>query len=543
MESAIRICGLGIAVFLVLLAASSSHAAATKSITGKLNKPGYTVIALAANGKAKSVVAKQGRFRLLPRAKRMTLHLRAPDGVYAGPVVIRRQGRRAMLGVKAGARLGRIVIHQGYGRPARRLPRGWVDRTQTARARKGIPIGARVFGRVRSKPPRARVPGDSDGDGIPDRLDVDDDGDLILDNLDRSTAARAAQFATIFNPFSRLTVDLAQNVNANAAAATTDQINKTLSTFGDLLMGVLPGDSAELDCGGAIQQPPRPAGLIYCSRGGTGTFHGSRFPECCDADGDGLGTLTAEGVFGGTGIHHGARTDQIGTGDVLIERVTTSGVETEFTALLQYVFATAPALVSYSDGAGHSATVSYPVRGHPDPSRCPPDCSGPDQGIRGNGFPVAPRPVGDPAAGDVVLTLKFWRPQRSRIANDPQPGPGESGEWTDIGGLVYTAGITDIGTFCPQGAFSNPRSDPVPNLLGPATGPINRPGAGGFSDLATDKPATAANTLTYTLNVTRCLADKGLPAWNPGEERGLALSALGANTADEAQLTVFFKRE
>jgi hypothetical protein len=43
--------------------------------------------------------------------------------------------------------------------------------------------------------------------------------------------------------------------------------------------------------------------------------------------------------------------------------------------------------------------------------------------------------------------------------------------------------------------------------------------------------------------VTRCLAAKGLPPWNAGEERGLALSALGANTADEAQLNVVFERE
>src|SRR6266480_3276310 len=98
------------AALLALLAASEPADAAFKPITGKLSKPGYTVIALAANGKAKVARASRRRFRLRPPAKRVTLHLRAPNGNYAGPIVVgrSRKGRRAILGVKAGARLGRI---------------------------------------------------------------------------------------------------------------------------------------------------------------------------------------------------------------------------------------------------------------------------------------------------------------------------------------------------------------------------------------------------------------------------------------------------
>jgi hypothetical protein len=213
-------------------------------------------------------------------------------------------------------------------------------------------------------------------------------------------------------------------------------------------------------------------------------------------------------------------------------------VETLFPATLQFVFATVPTLVAFSDGVAPPRTVSYPVYGYPTPARCPPDCRGPDEGIRGNGFPVAARPAGDPAAGDVVLTFTFWRPQRSRIPGDPQPQAGASADWIDIGGLVYTAGVTDIGAFCPQSAFSENDDE-----LAPASGPIHRPGAGGFADSAASRPAKATNTFTYTLNVTQCLAAKGLPPWNPGEERGLALSGLGPNAADEAQLGVFFKRQ
>lgn len=139
--------------------------AAAHRIRGALDKPGHTVIALAANGKAKAVLAKRGQFRLRTPAKRVTLHLRAPDGTYGGPVVVRRKGRRAIVGVRAGARLGRIDVRRGYARPVRRLPGRWVDPTQTVRARHGVPIGARVFGRVRSKPGDTEIPGDPDRAG------------------------------------------------------------------------------------------------------------------------------------------------------------------------------------------------------------------------------------------------------------------------------------------------------------------------------------------------------------------------------------------
>ena len=36
----------------------------------------------------------------------MTLQLRAKDGSYAGPIVVGRKGKRAIVGIKAGAKLG-----------------------------------------------------------------------------------------------------------------------------------------------------------------------------------------------------------------------------------------------------------------------------------------------------------------------------------------------------------------------------------------------------------------------------------------------------
>ena len=118
-----RLASLSVAALGAVLAASTPAAAAPTRITGTLSQPGYTVIALAADGRATSVRVRGRTFGLRPPAKRVTLHLRASTGSYAGPVVIGREkkGRVAIVGVKAGAKLGRIKIGRGYARLAKRL--------------------------------------------------------------------------------------------------------------------------------------------------------------------------------------------------------------------------------------------------------------------------------------------------------------------------------------------------------------------------------------------------------------------------------------
>lgn len=523
-----------IAVLLALLVVSGPAVAAPKRITGKLSKSGYTVIALASNGKAKSAVAKQGRtFRLRPPAKRVSLHLRAPDGRYAGPVVISGRGRRAILGVKAGARLGKIDISPGYARLGRRLPRRWIDAALEARARKGVPIGARLFGRVRSKPPRRSVPGDRDRDGIPNPLDIDDDGDRILDNLERSNRVRAAQaarqeFAFEFN----LPADISETANANATGLPVAQTEALLSNRGSLSFEVVRGDSTELDCGSPQSRTdPLLGGLSYCSKGGTGRLvkPGSNadagpFPDCCDADGDGFGTLTGAGML----LMPRATTAQIGTGDVMIQRVTTGGAETHFAATLQYVFATVPALVSYSDQQGNSATVQYPV---PTANCGSPPCPAPGPGTWENPFAAKAGP-----GGDIIGRLTFWRPQR-------RPIPPETGEWTDIGGLVYEVEGGNSGRDCPQRAYST--TDP--NLTpAPLPAPEGEDETGGLRDLAPDRPANPSNTVTITVNLSACLRARrvefpGPESWKQGETK--VFSVRGTDRTAYAAQTIAFRRQ
>jgi hypothetical protein len=515
---------------------SAVAVAAPKRISGKLSRSGFDVIALAETGNAKSVrIRRDGSFSVVPPARNVTLHLRGVNGRYAGPIVIAsaRRGARAIVGVKAGARLGRIAARGRYARVSRTPLARFVDRTRFARARRGVPIGVGSFGFVRSRPSAGAVPGDFDLEGIPNALDVDDDGDLVLDELDRSLGARAAQAGglnlSVHNQGGRYGLD--RSVNANAAALTVESLDAAFSQSIGVMIPFMPGDSHELDCG-----PPVPIGLPYCAAGGTGrvvfgSLGGQSFPACCDADGDGFGTLTRN-EFGFFVLGPGTTTGQISAGDVLVERVRSGGVENAYPDTLGLILATQSALVSYRDTAGNSATVGYPV---------PP--GGP--GTSGNGFPVAPGPD-----GNLVLTLTLWRPQR-------RPIPPETAEWMDLGGLLYSVGfgttpeappaVQEGFKGCPQDAIST--SDP--DLASTQT-PGGGFGGGRFADRAPDRPASAANTLTYTVNITQCMASIrenacriygvcGPFTWDPGQQRHLVFKSLVGSGGGSEQ-GVYFKR-
>ncbi|MGZ4331224.1 MAG: hypothetical protein ACXVXL_24865 [Solirubrobacteraceae bacterium] len=234
------------------------------AISGKLTKPGYTVIALAANGKMTSARAARGTFALRPPAAAVTLQLRAPNGVYGGPIVIavEKRGKLAITGVRAGAKLGAITVNarHGYAKVTRKPARRWVDVTRWAHAKNGIPIGAGRFGLVRSKLPRHSPAGDLDADGVPNVLDIDVNGNLIVNNVDRAKVARGsliAAHAAGETPSNFVKSSLGEwiweTANANASGFTDGQADTGLSTIGYLVIGIQDGGSVELDCG----QPQR----------------------------------------------------------------------------------------------------------------------------------------------------------------------------------------------------------------------------------------------------------------------------------------------
>ena len=301
------------AVSCALAVLSGAPAAASAKplapITGKLSKAGYTVIALASNGPGASVRARAGSFTLRPRAD--------GDAAVAGAERrLRRAGRDRLRPARCArdrGGQGRRTAGQDHRQHRSRLReaspgasrRGGSTRSRWARARKSIPIGAANFGRVRSKPPRVSPPGDLDVDGVPDRLDVDINGNLILNNVDRSTRSRAQAAQTespVYTTTSLFGGWYGHAVNANAREVTDADIDRSLATNQHLTLGILPG-SPELDCGGA-PDPNNPqgwiGGLSYCttrrhrraaSLSAAQVATPSPFPACCDADGNGYGTL------------------------------------------------------------------------------------------------------------------------------------------------------------------------------------------------------------------------------------------------------------
>ena len=407
--------------------------------------------------------------------------------------------------------------------------------------------------------------GDLDRDGVFDPLDIDDNGDLVLDKFEAAAASASgavtsgavtSAFASGDFPVSpEFQVGLFQVVNANMEGVTNEELENLLPSSGHLIIrfanpelapeGSPEADieSIELDCGQSQGNgDPDLGGLVDCTTGGTGRFSNNDvdppihapFPDCCDADGDGAGSLYpnpyASGPFKGSPTHvwlfHRANSDQIKSGDVLIQRVTqTDGTEYSLVSTIQYVFVTTPALISFDDRQGNSVKVDYPVAWP----------SGP--GTRDNPFPVKAGPD-----GDVVLDLEFWRPQR-------KPIPPETEEWIDIGGLDYSAGgyTDEIGLFtCDQDAYSttDPNLEPTPGQI-----PHGDPFGGGFRDTMTDQPASPDNKLSYQLNLTQCLKSKGLSLEN-GEVAGVQFNTFTPPTGetvsdvdtDHAGFAVHFER-
>lgn len=499
-------------MFLLLLLVAPA-AAALVPISGKLSRPRYTVIAVAADGRATSVTANTGSFRLRPPARTVSLQLRAPSGTYAGPIVVGREGTRAILGVRAGARLGTVAVRSTHARTTKRLARRWIDTSRQARTKNGVPIGARSIGLVRATSTRSGAAvKDRDLDGVPDTIDIDDDGDLVLDAYDRSRTSRVSSSAVgrpwpggvWMNLSTALTFALPhQAVNVNGGS-TDEQIAAAQRAHGSLditWIGIDQG-SGELDCGT----------LTYCSAGGTGRYRPTAgsllagttpFPACCDTDNDRLGSLTPStrpGAVPGEGppdmhlmsLLPGASSDEIRAGDVLIERGTIAGTPMQSAASVGFVFATFPVVAGYDDGQGDAAELTYPR-----PTDCPP------------GVEACPLPVRAGPAGDIVLKLTFWRPQRRRLA-----GEAGTGRWMDVGNLVYATkvGFPRPGAptgVCPQSSYAS--VDPDLSTIAGSPYPQMAPDGTLFADRRGDQPSNRANTFGYTLNLSRCLDALGLP--------------------------------
>ena len=524
-------------VALVLCALIALPAQAASTITGKLNKRGYTVIALAKDGTTVSAAARSGAFTVKPPAGTVTIQLRAPNGRYAGPIVVGRHKGKVVLGIRRGAKLGKVLVKSGYGVTAKALKAKYVNSKVVATAKGGGPIGSKTFGLVPgthlrqtgpvqpTQPGSEGVPGgtsaggDSDSDGVPNALDVDSNGNGVLDNVDPEAPAPPG-----IGVFSQMFLDIDQTVNADASAITAEDIDAAMKAHMFLVFTNLPENvGVELDCGG----------LTYCAPGGTGQRQTGPievggttdpFPACCDADGNGWGSI-AGGTNGPTGsefvLKPNAGSSAIGSGDTMIEHIISNASTAQIPGALNFVFNTVPALKQWTSGTGTTPTVvSYPVA-----------ANGP--GTRDN-----PLPVTKDAGGDYTLTLTLWRPQRKAI-----PGAGEGSGAVDIGGLAYDVNIPNGGGAPGNGV--SPQCSPAslsttdPHGSVTNTGPIGR-----IADNAPDQPADPANTLTFSVDLTKCLADKG-NTLGAGQTFNMDIGAnsLSAHSVDHANQVIYIKTQ
>ena len=117
-------------------------------------------------------------------------------------------------------------------------------------------------------------------------------------------------------------------------------------------------------------------------------------------------------------------------------------------------------------------------------------------------------------------------------------------DWRDMGGLVHyaTGGPSNrhFASFCPQGAFSDASAELTP--FSPD------PGAGGFLDGAGTVEADPANTLSYRVNLTKCLEPEGI-SFGVDQTRGFAFQVTtpqspeqGLTGADGASQVMYFRR-
>jgi hypothetical protein len=559
-----------VAAFMLLtpLPAASAHRG-SDAITGTLSKRGYTVIVLGYNGKAAS--SRSQSFRITAPASRVTLQLRDAYGKYAGPVIVGGGGSRVIEGIKPGARLGMIKVLAGYARTARPLAARFLDRGRWAQARRGVPLGnGRNFGLVRSRIHNgpSGPGGDSARSGVPNAFSIDPAGDGVISALKPTDAlkltGRLAADVAVFAPppsgpptgppsgpptgpsgfsfFSQIFLDLGQTLNADAAGVTRPEIDAMLSQHLNIVGANVPqGDVVALDCGG----------LTYCSAGGTGQLltggcaatcisqpNGTfvPFPSCCDPSSDGFGNLRGPDALGLGSDNHSnnwaflyprATSSQIGSGDAFVLRVTSAGALTQIPVTLGFVFDTVPALASYNDGAGDSGTISYPA-----PSGAP--------GTESNPIPLAAN-----STGDVVLSTKFWRPQRKGI-----PGAGEPTAM-DIGHLQYTIDATNLA--------QNAAGSPAPGAPSPATASVcsaaslstsdpslsvsgGGSGLGFVVDSSADQPANPANLLSFNVDLTKCLTDAGASGFPVGAQGAIGLKAQAPNSGDHAVQNIWVKR-
>jgi hypothetical protein len=158
----------------------------TKYVSGRLIVSGYTIVVVGYNGK--NAVSSKPSFRILAPDTQVSLQLINSHGLYAGPVVVGGSASRAIVGFKAPANVGTIIIvpSKGYAHLAHNLAAKYLDKSRWGYAKHGVPIGnGDNLGLVISKTKGTDNGGGLDPAhvGIPNEFDIAVPGTKILSAL------------------------------------------------------------------------------------------------------------------------------------------------------------------------------------------------------------------------------------------------------------------------------------------------------------------------------------------------------------------------
>src|SRR4051812_7455966 len=167
MSPALRRPALLIAAASLLIAAPAFGA--SSKITGTLSKKGYTVVALTKDGKVAPASAKNGSFSVNAPGGTVTIQLRDSHGRYAGPIVVGKSGGNVILGIRRGAKLGKVTVRSHYAAPMHKLAKKFVNSKVKAKAKAkgGAPIGAGTFGLLAGKAGARQAPNPPTGQNPP----------------------------------------------------------------------------------------------------------------------------------------------------------------------------------------------------------------------------------------------------------------------------------------------------------------------------------------------------------------------------------------
>ncbi len=516
LSSRVPICSIGhmkhsLSAFIVICAmftvvtGSATAATVSGTLTGGR---GLHVVVVQANGTSKkaTITSTKGTFKVVGATLAgASIQLVGSNGTYFGPVLLGGSGKKVYETIKGSGNLSLGTFKRKSGYAAARAPVGryFTTAAYTVAAKNGKPIGAGKYGLVKVGNGKSTLKGyngqgrDADLDGIPGAFDIDDNGNLIIDNVDRTTrsgrslrqfspALRAicptpdqpppagcippsgapsggttatAAAATEFKLFSNFKLTDATSINVSIPGITGIDalIDAAVPTTVTLATQVMGATSSTLDC----------LGNTYCAPHGAYPLVNS-----VAASYTGAFLNLSKGTTGDAQIMPGAARTDIGSGNAFLQIDGT----TSYPGVLNFVFNTAPALKSYNVGAGEQ-TLFY-------------DASG----VSASG--MTPSTPITTTAGATSITVTFWRPQRSALSSEAWFG--SANPWTDIGGLAYRADTPNA----PTG--STKRSCAGGYSAGSANGVAVTAAADGVVDPAIDAEASAANTISWTIDLATC---------------------------------------